>query len=236
MRMMRTLRMQQNGTHREQGPDRNARRRYKWRCGRIDGPEWVRPPDVLTKSSNVQGPGNVNPTGVLYNASIHETTGNAPFEMMLVDSAFNTNPGNATTTSKYVEELAAHFRNAFAAARKHSAEQQTRQRYYYDQTTGNSHYEDQEAVWLYCAATKSKPNRKVVILWTALRTLRQNDNEDKKQVRHDDQALNISSATDVLTKTMEVTARLQNHRQHRGHGGIEDRQPGTTATSYTEVS
>ncbi|KRZ70881.1 hypothetical protein T10_13379 [Trichinella papuae] len=150
----------QNGTHREQGPDRKySGGQPLWKAVEIDGPEWVRPPDVLTKSSNVQGPGNVNPTGVLYNASIHETTGNAPFEMML---------GNATTTSKYVKELAAHFRNAFAAARKHSAEQQTRQRYYYDQTTGNSHYEDQEAVWLYCAATKSKPNRKVVILWTAV--------------------------------------------------------------------
>ncbi|KRX75069.1 hypothetical protein T06_6313 [Trichinella sp. T6] len=36
--------------------------------------------------------------------------------------------GKEMTTCKYVEELAAHFRNAFAAARKHSVEEQKRQR------------------------------------------------------------------------------------------------------------
>ncbi|KRZ16043.1 Retrovirus-related Pol polyprotein from transposon, partial [Trichinella zimbabwensis] len=107
-----------------------------------------------------------------YNASVHETTGYAPFEMfgrpprLPVDAAFNTNLGEATTTSKYVEELAAHFRNAFAAARKNSAEQQMRQKYYYDRKTGNPYYETHEAVWLYCPASKSKLNRKFATPWT----------------------------------------------------------------------
>ncbi|OUC40889.1 hypothetical protein D917_03745 [Trichinella nativa] len=83
-----------------------------------------------------------------------------------VDEVFNTNMGNATTTKKYVEKLAAYLRNAFAAARKHSAKEQKRQRYYYNRKAGNINYQTHEAVWLYCPASKSKPNRKVTTPWT----------------------------------------------------------------------
>ncbi|XP_003369190.1 putative integrase core domain protein [Trichinella spiralis] len=108
-----------------------------------------------------------------YNASVHETTGYAPFEIMFgrpprlpVDAAFNTNMGKEMTTSKYVEELAAHLRNAVAAARKHSAEEQKRQRYYYNRKAGNMNYQTHEADWLYCHVNKGKRNRKFATPWT----------------------------------------------------------------------
>ncbi|KRX14614.1 Retrovirus-related Pol polyprotein from transposon [Trichinella nelsoni] len=108
-----------------------------------------------------------------YNASVHETTGYAPFEMMFgrpprlpVDAAFNKNMGKEMSTSRYVEELAAHLRNAFAAARKHSAEEQKRQRYYYNRKAGNMNYQTHEAVWLYCPVNKGKRNRKFATPWT----------------------------------------------------------------------
>ncbi|KRZ81839.1 hypothetical protein T08_5280 [Trichinella sp. T8] len=64
------------------------------------------------------------------------------------------------TTCKYVEELAAHIRNAFAATRKHSVEEQKRQRYYYNRKAGNTNYQTHEAVWLYCPVNKGKRNMK----------------------------------------------------------------------------
>ncbi|KRZ85837.1 hypothetical protein T08_16408 [Trichinella sp. T8] len=121
------------------------------------------------------------------------------------------------TTSKYVEELAAYLRNAFAAARKHSAEEQKRQRKYKLPDPWSAE------------ASKSKPNRKFTTPWTGpfeivkevsglnyrirsisnprrtllvhvnrlkpceltsaqLCSLRQKYNEDKQQVRRDHQS------------------------------------------------
>ncbi|KRZ85840.1 Retrovirus-related Pol polyprotein from transposon [Trichinella sp. T8] len=68
--------------------------------------------------------------------------------------------GKEMTTCKYVEELAAHIRNAFAATRKHSVEEQKRQRYYYNRKAGNTNYQTHEAVWLYCPVNKGKRNMK----------------------------------------------------------------------------
>ncbi|KRZ47583.1 hypothetical protein T02_11054 [Trichinella nativa] len=68
--------------------------------------------------------------------------------------------GKEMTTCKYVEELAAHIRNAFAAARKQCGGTEAAK------MAGNTNYQTQEAVWLYCPVNKGKRNRKFAIPWT----------------------------------------------------------------------
>ncbi|KRX30692.1 hypothetical protein T05_2742, partial [Trichinella murrelli] len=77
-----------------------------------------------------------------------------------VDAAFNTNMGKEMTTCKYVEELAAHIRNAFAAARKQCGGTEAAKK------AGKTNYQTHEAVWLYCPVNKGKRNRKFATPWT----------------------------------------------------------------------
>ncbi|KRX41809.1 Uncharacterized protein T05_13218, partial [Trichinella murrelli] len=73
--------------------------------------------DIIVSDNGTQVVSNITSAPFHpYSNDQAEITGYAPFEMMFgrpprlpVDAAFNTNLGNATTTSKYVEELAAHF-------------------------------------------------------------------------------------------------------------------------------
>ncbi|KRY44902.1 hypothetical protein T03_14264 [Trichinella britovi] len=160
------------------------------------------------------------------------------------------------TTCKYVEELAAHIRNAFAAARKHSVEEQKRQRYYYNRKAGNTNYQTHEAVWLYCPVNKGKRNMKFATPCTGPfeiieqvsgvnYRIRSFGSPRRTQLVHVNRLKRSNSTPSRghiahdwcgLKKTVDWKGRQHQQWYLRGRGGSETHQRDTTITSFIEVA
>ncbi|KRX71318.1 Retrovirus-related Pol polyprotein from transposon [Trichinella sp. T6] len=128
--------------------------------------------------------------------------------------------GNATTTSKYVEMLAAYLRNAFAAARKHSAEEQKRQRKVTTPWTRPFEIIKEVSGLNYRIRSIRNPRRTLLVHVNRLKpceltsaqlcSLRQKYMEDKQQVRRDHQS---------KTKPRIYRPRLVWDEEDHGHDG-----------------